>query len=111
MMAMLLSVTAVLLNSFAGRLLGKPVRLEPEGRKGQREEGERAMASFHVPSMHCQGCLRTIREGLASLPGVEAVDGDVKAKRVRVLYRPDRLDETRICARLSTLGFDASCSP
>ncbi|HEY4637573.1 MAG TPA: heavy metal translocating P-type ATPase, partial [Burkholderiales bacterium] len=64
MIAMAASVTAVLTNSFAGRLLPR------------RRVREHVEISVAVSNMHCEHCVDTIRKGLFALEGVEAVSGD-----------------------------------
>ncbi|MFQ6075337.1 MAG: heavy metal translocating P-type ATPase [Candidatus Bathyarchaeia archaeon] len=77
MVAMILSVTTVFLNSFGGRLLPKP-------RLGLRETKELVL---RVPSMHCENCISTILKAISDIEGVESVDGDLERKRVIVTYK------------------------
>ncbi len=71
------SVTTVLLNSFWGRLVPQ-VRRRPRGLQ---------QVILTVPSIHCQGCVATIRDELAKLPTVVAVDGNPETKQVVVTMR------------------------
>jgi len=92
MIAMVLSVSTVLANSFGGRLI-------PKGREAERPMPEVQRLELHVPSMHCEGCLRTITTVVSRLPEVESVEGDLQDKTVTVYYRdgqaaPDRIRET-----------------
>src|SRR5581483_2699400 len=77
MAAMAASVTAVLANSFLGRLV-------PAGR---RRPPALHRVTFSVPSLHCQGCVNTLRDALAKLPVVAAVDGDPVRKQLVVTVR------------------------
>ncbi len=77
MIAMAASVTTVLLNSFGGRLI--PQRKLPEAKLEQ--------VTLSVPSIHCAGCVTTIRDELSKLPLVVAVDGDPESKQVVVTMR------------------------
>jgi cation transport ATPase len=77
MAAMAASVTAVLLNSFWGRLVP---------RLGRRAPGVQRV-TLTVPSIHCQGCVTKIQETLAKLPSVVAVEGDPQTKQVVVTMR------------------------
>ncbi len=77
MVAMAASVTTVLLNSFWGRLI--PQRKRPAPTLEQ--------VTLTVPSIHCMGCVTKIREELAKLPLVVAVDGDPASKQVMVTMR------------------------
>jgi len=78
MIAMAASVTTVLLNSFWGRLV-------PQVRWRRPPELQRV--TLRVPSIHCQGCVATIRDELAKLPIVVAVDGNPETKQVVVTMR------------------------
>lgn len=98
MVAMLASVTTILINSFARRLL-------PGTAEEELEAGEVTQAELHIPSMHCQGCLSTIIGAVQRLPEVEAIEGDLDDKVVTVHYRdgPEVLD--RIRRAVSDAGF------
>ena len=97
MVAMAASVTTVLLNSFAGRLL-----------PGRQVAGKRARATktvtLVVPSMHCEGCLARIREAFDVLPGVESVEGDIAGKRVTVRTRDPAPGKEELCRILGRIG-------
>ncbi len=95
MVAMAASVSAVLLNSFGGRLL-------PKHRVGQTETRE---LTLKVPTMHCEGCLRNIQNTLAQRAGVQEVDGDLSTKQVTVVYDQDKIDEERIRESVTDAGF------
>jgi copper chaperone CopZ len=41
-----------------------------------------AQVVFEVPELHCEGCARSIREGIGPAPGARAVEIDV-ARRLR----------------------------
>jgi Cu+-exporting ATPase len=77
MAAMAASVTAVLLNSFRGRLVPR------WGRRGATLE----RVTLSVPSIHCAGCVARIREALVELPSVVSVEGDPRTKQVVVTMR------------------------
>ncbi len=74
MIAMAASVTTVLVNSFAGRLLS---RKEAPG-----EAAKKTRVVFEVPNMRCEHCLQTIRHALET-KGVE-VDVDLERHRLEV---------------------------
>lgn len=77
MLAMAASVTAVLLNSFWGRLVPRLGRRTPTTRR----------ITLTVPSIHCQGCVTKIRDTLGRLGGVLSVEGDPQTKQVVVTMR------------------------
>ncbi|MBI4413827.1 MAG: metal-transporting ATPase, partial [candidate division NC10 bacterium] len=77
MAAMAASVTAVLLNSFWGRLVPQLARRAVTVRK----------VALTVPSIHCEGCVAIMRDTLVKLPTVVSVDGDPRTKQVVVTMR------------------------
>ncbi|MFQ5837647.1 MAG: heavy metal translocating P-type ATPase [Thermoplasmata archaeon] len=82
MIAMGASVTTVLLNSFLGRVL-------PGRRAGARAE----VLRLKVPSMHCSGCLTTLKDAVGKVPGVEKVSGDANDKVIEVVLRNQAVAE------------------
>ncbi len=96
MIAMAASVTAVLANSFAGRLLPR------------RRVRESAALEVAVGNMHCEHCVDTIRQGLLELEGVEAVSGDPGRKRVNVAYRPEAIGPEGIRRAIRARGYEAA---
>ncbi|MGH6885513.1 MAG: heavy metal translocating P-type ATPase, partial [Geminicoccales bacterium] len=96
MIAMAASVTAVLTNSFAGRLLP---------RRGLRE---RAALEVAVGNMHCEHCVETIRKELLGHEGVDMVTGDPGRKRVTIAYRPEAIGPEGIRRAIRARGYDAA---
>lgn len=76
MLAMVLSVTTVLTNSFGGRLLPKPRR--PEGAEKELE--------IELPTMHCEGCAKSLTKALRRLEEVREVEIELDRKLVHVRY-------------------------
>ncbi len=99
MIAMLASVSTVLVNSFAGRLL--PGAAEPV------KSGKEKMKKFDllVPSMHCQGCLSTITQAVSEISEVESVNGDLETKTVTVYYRNHRDVPDKVRHAIHRAGF------
>lgn len=92
MIAMIASVSTVLLNSFGGRLLprqGKPAI--------QR-------ITVNVPSMHCQGCFGTIKHALTAFSNVVAVDADLARRLVTVTLRGAGVGREDICGAITAAG-------
>jgi heavy metal translocating P-type ATPase len=77
MAAMAASVTAVLLNSFFGRLVPRLGRRAPAVKR----------VTLTVPSIHCQGCVTKIQETLVKLPSVVSVEGNPQTKQMIVTMR------------------------
>jgi cation transport ATPase len=94
MAAMAASVSAVLANSFLGRLVPR-FRREPPAVQ---------QVTLTVPSIHCQGCVGMIQEELAKLPNVVSVEGDAHTKLVTVATRDGQGQRQVIEEALVRLG-------
>jgi heavy metal translocating P-type ATPase len=94
MVAMLLSVSTVLTNSFAGRLLPK-----------SRRRGKRAELTLTIPNMHCDHCLASIKDAACQLPGVEDVTGDPAYQIATVTYREGVAEPDGIRTAIIEHGF------
>jgi len=95
MIAMVASVSTVLLNSFAGRLIPR--------RREVAEAGEETL-TLSVPSIHCMGCVATLQRGLLQLDGVEDVAGEPTARTLTVTYRRDQTGAAAIRGEIVALG-------
>ncbi len=93
MVAMALSVTFVLLNSFGGRLVPKP-----------KKKLEVRKITLKVPSAHCQGCISKITESVADLEEVASVEGNVERKEIIVSYRGGLDAEEHIRKTIVSVG-------
>lgn len=58
-----------------------------------------------VPGMACQHCVRAISASVSDLPGVEAVQVDLVAKRVEV---SGLTDESTVRAAVADAGYEAA---
>jgi copper chaperone CopZ len=87
-LAILLAFTATLLVAPAGAEKPKSVRAELE-----------------VGGMTCEGCAAQVERGLAKLDGVLSVKAEPKGHRVVVVYRAGAIDEERIRAGITALGY------
>lgn len=124
MIAMAASVTAVLLNSFGGRLLptrpapqdvaeaaARRDQVSPEEAKTEVEAMERAPASapvqvvLEVPDIHCAGCEQNIETLLGNREGIQRVEADARTRRVRVAYHSERIGLHQIEEAVTSLGF------
>jgi len=61
---------------------------------------------YSVPGVSCGHCRTAITEEVAPLPGVEAVEVDLDAKRVAV--RGAGLDDAAIRAAIEEAGYEAA---
>jgi len=93
MIAMVASVSTVLTNSFAGRLL-------PKGRRGRQ-----VLLTLKVANMRCDACLRSITEAVSKLRGIEDVTGDPPGQVVTVTYREGTVEPDGIRQAITERGF------
>jgi len=98
MTAMVASVSAVLLNSFGGRLI-------PRVGTSKRALEERRILELHVPSMRCEGCLRTVTAAARKVPQVVSVEGGLEDKIVHVEYRAGSSVPEKIRDSIREAGF------
>jgi copper chaperone len=61
--------------------------------------------TYRVPGMHCGHCEAAVKEELAEVEGVEAVDVDLDSKVVMV--RGTRLSDDSLRAAIEAAGYDA----
>lgn len=101
MIAMAASVTTVLLNSFAGRLLPKTTKRKVPT---MTEKQELQKLDFVVPSIHCEGCVQVIRDALTRLPVVSGVEGEPREKHLTVAIQRGSLSREQIAEEISKLG-------
>ncbi len=94
MIAMVASVSTVLLNSFGGRLIPKAA--------GRRKES--VTVRLTVPTMHCKGCLETVERALTQTPDVQSVEGDLESKQVTVTFDRDGINEDDLHRSIQKAG-------
>jgi len=106
MAAMVASVSAVLANSFWGKLLGFTERAEAASEPSPYErEGTPTRVLLQVPDMHCEGCARTIRDRLGGLEEVADVAADPRTREVRVEWEGGAEASERLAEVLAHAGF------
>jgi Cu+-exporting ATPase len=131
MVAMIASVSTILLNSFGPVDLAlRLVRALPTvfgasflARPFRRKTAPVAEAStqaealtvhdltLQMPSIHCQGCSKAIEEALAQLPGVQAVHADSTNKLVQVTFEDGKLTKKQVAHELERLGHTITQGP
>ena len=102
MIAMAASVSAVLANSFGGRLLRPREQAPAAPAAGQGETVETVLS---VPGIHCAACVDTIEAYLKTDPGVLGVEGDARTKELQIVFRPDETDQTKIRSMIARMGY------
>jgi copper chaperone CopZ len=61
--------------------------------------------SYHVPDISCDHCKTAITGTVTPVPGVEAVDVDIDAKRVTVT---GDFDDSAVRAAIDEAGYDVA---
>jgi len=97
MAAMLLSVALIQANSWS-------FKLRPSKKLKREIEGEQEELVLSIPSIHCKGCINTIRMALMEKDGVVDVSGSVKEKTIRVRYVKGKIQAFEIEGMIKGLG-------
>lgn len=97
-----------------------PFEAHETGRAGVSRSGERDLdrSAYAYPSgdsgselhclvedMHCGECVRRIENALTALPGVEDARADLTARRVKVVFDPERISSPEIVRALTASGY------
>ena len=64
-------------------------------------------SSFQVAGMSCGSCVRHIEHALRELPGVERVQVELAAGRVRVEHDADQATVEQLLAGFADAGYEA----
>ena len=96
MIAMAASVSTVLLNSFGGRLLPTT---KPKSKK-KREE-----VTLRVSSIHCEGCLNTIRSALKQKIGDVEIEANLEKHLLKVTFYKEAVTQSGVEEALTEIGF------
>lgn len=65
------------------------------------------VATIQLPTLKCKTCVRTIKDALASVDGIESAEVDLAAKNATVKFIPAKLDIGKIELAISQAGYDA----
>ncbi len=105
MIAMATSVSLVLANSFAGRLLRPDAAAPRDAEPAAAVSPDATHITFSVPGIRCAACVETIQVYLSTADGVEGVVGEANAKQVSVWYRPGVVKPEQLRAMLREIGY------
>lgn len=67
--------------------------------------------TFQVPSIHCEGCAEAIEETLSTLPGVQAVQANPTKKLVQVTFEDGKVTKKQLEQEISRLGHIITIGP
>lgn len=98
--------TGITALSALGWLVAAGLRRCADAQAGPKDEAV-ALAETEIgtPGMVCEGCAETLSRSLLALQAVHQVVPDVKQKRVRVVYNPQRTTEESLRRHVEDLGF------
>lgn len=65
-----------------------------------------AKQSFSVPNISCEHCVKTIRNGLKELEGINLMEGDPDNRKIEVEYE-DPATEAKIREKLKEINYPA----
>ncbi len=99
MIAMVASVTAVLANSFWGRLISQASRLR------EKQEDRRQSITYRVPNMHCEHCVETITGTLNRRFEDITVDADLDESEVTVEFTNGNVNDSSLREALVEIGY------
>lgn len=97
MVAMVASVTAVLANSFWGRLLSKASQY--------REKRKEQSITYRIPNMHCGHCVETIKQMLTNRFEDITVETDLDQHLVKIVYVDGNVNDSSLREALVEIGF------
>lgn len=93
MIAMGISISGILLNSFISRIIRPP------------RQGETRTLKLYIPSLHCENCLKKVRGKIErAFPGI-SLEGDVDRKIIWITYHDKTISEEQIIKILSNIGY------
>jgi Cu2+-exporting ATPase len=76
--------------------------------KGISPTGTPTTLTLAVENMHCGGCLRSVERAALKAPGVHTARASLAAKRVSIVYDPDRAGAGDVIDALQAAGFAAA---
>jgi len=97
MVAMAGSVSAVLLNSFGGRLLPDTL---------QKEKGKEYDLTYRVPNMNCEHCVETITRALHERVSDIEIETDLDEHLIHIHFTNGHIDEAGVRETLLEAGYE-----
>lgn len=99
MIAMVASVTAVLANSFWGRLISKASKYR------EQEKEKKQSITYQVPNMHCEHCVETINQTLKDRFHDITVQTDLDESEVTIVFTNGHINDSSLREALVEIGF------
>jgi len=76
--------------------------------QGASPAGASSMLTLAIDNMHCGGCLRSVERAALKVRGVETARASLSAKRVSIVYDPERAGAGDLIDALKGAGFAAA---
>jgi len=99
MIAMVASVTAVLANSFWGRLISKASQFR------EQEKEQQQSITYRVPNMHCEHCVETITNTLNQRFEDITVEPDLDQSEVTVVFTNGNINDSSLREAFVEIGY------
>jgi copper chaperone len=64
--------------------------------------------SLKISGMTCQGCVRSVKNVLASVPGVATAEVSLQNSEARVVFDPARTSPRSLKAAVEEAGYEAA---
>lgn len=71
------------------------------------QKKETKTVTFNV-GLHCQNCVKKVKENISFEKGVKALDVNLEKKTVTVTYDPAKTDEATLKKAIEKLGYTCS---
>lgn len=88
----------------ASALLAEPVLSEGSSVVEAAPKNETKTVVFKV-GLHCQNCVKKVKENISFEKGVKALDVNLEKKLVTVTYDPSKTDEATLKKAIEKLGY------
>lgn len=88
----------------ASALLAAPVLSEVSSVMEAAPKNETKTVVFKV-GLHCQNCVKKVKENISFEKGVKALDVNLEKKLVTVTYDPSKTDEATLKKAIEKLGY------
>ena len=77
------------------------------GEKQSLSSNSITVATIQLPTLKCKTCVRTVKNALASVDGIESAEVNLDSKSATVKFIPAKMDVSKIELAISQAGYDA----
>ena len=101
---MILAALAVMAGSTVAS--ASPVEVSSVISAAPKKETKKVV--FHVDGLHCQNCVKKVKENISFEKGVKALEVDLEKKTVTITYDPAKTNEATLRKAIEKLGYTCS---